>query len=150
MKGLLSTLIPLAGFAVLIAGFLAPMLVAQYQFRLGTPWPLLISVGSIGLILFGLFRWVLHLQRKERTVLATSHHPIFGEVQQLKNHWEASVPLASDSPRIEVWGDGLEPLPVQVSTFAAIRDRYPELLGRTIDEASTLFDSLGISVSAEE
>jgi hypothetical protein len=150
MKGLLSTLIPLAGFAALMATFLVPWLVAQYQFQLRDPWPMLVGLGSLGLTLFGLFLWVLHLQRKARKVLAISLHPIFGEVQQRKDHWEASVPLAADSPRVEVWGEALEPLPAQVSTFAAIRDRYSELLARTIAAASALFDSLGISVSAEE
>jgi hypothetical protein len=111
---------------------------------------MLVGAGSLGLTLFGLYRWLLHLQRKERTVLATSSHPIFGGVQRLKDHWEASVPLSADGPRIEIWGEALEPLPSQASTFEAVRDRYPELLARTIEAASAFFDSLGISVSAED
>src|SRR4029434_2299462 len=108
-----------------MATFLFPYFVAQYQFRLREPWPLIIGLGSLGLTLFGLYRWVLHLQRKARTVLGIIQHPIFGEVQRLKDHWEASVPLAADGAHVEVWGEALEPLPEQVSTFAAIRDRYP-------------------------
>lgn len=150
MKGLLSSLIPLAVFAALMATALVPFFMAQYQFRLREPWPMLIGIGCLGLTLSGLYRWVLHLQRKARTVLAISPHPTFGEVQRLKDHWEASAPLVSDVPHVEVWGEALEPLPVQVSTFAAIRDRYPELLAQTIDAASGLFHSLGISVSAKE
>jgi len=148
MKGMLATLIPLAGFAALLATFLVPCFVAQYQFRLQDPWPMLIGAGSLGLTIFSLYRWVLHLQRKERAVLATSHHPVFGDVRRLKDHWEASVPLSPDGPRIEVWGEALEPQPSQTSTFEAIRNRYPELVTRTIDAATEFFSSLGISVSA--
>ena len=150
MKGMQAPFIPLAGFAALLATFLVPCFVAQYQFRLRDPWPMLIGGGSLGLTLSSLYCWVLHLQRKERTVLATSHHLLFGDVQRVKDHWEASVPLWPDGPRIEVWGEALEPQPSQTSTFEAIRSRYPELLARTVEAATEFFSSLSISVSADD
>ena len=150
MKRVISTLIPLAIFAALLATFLVPCFIADYQFGLRSPWPMLIGAASLCATLFALFLWIIHLQRKERTVLATSHHPIFGEVQRLKDHWEASAPLADGGSPIEIWGEALEPMPAQVSTFGAICERYPELLQRTVDAAGDFFQSLNISISPQE
>ncbi len=149
-EGILLIIIPLAIFAALVATFLVPCFLAEYQFGLRSPWPLLVGAGSLCATLFALYRWMLHLQRKERTVLATSHHPVFGEVQRLKDHWEASTPIADGGSPIEIWGEALEPVPAQVSTFAAICERYPELLQRTVEAAGDFFQSLNISISHQD
>jgi hypothetical protein len=52
MKGVLSIIIPLAIFAAVLATFIVPCFIAEYQFDLRSPWPMLIGAGSLCATLF--------------------------------------------------------------------------------------------------
>ena len=147
MNSALSLLVQVGVFAGLAATFLVPCFAADYWCGLRRPWPMLIGVGSLALTLFVLFRCLLRSQRKEQAVLSTSHHDVFGDVRRLKDNWEASVALTRDLPVIEVWGESAAPSDLQTSTFAAIRERYPELLARALDGARRSFASPDFSLS---
>lgn len=145
---MLSLLVQVGVFGGLVATFLVPCLAADYWLGLRRPWPVLIGVGSLALTLFVLFRCLLRSQRKEQTVLSTSQHDVFGDVQCFKDRWEASVTLSRDLSAIEVWGDLAAPSDLQTSTFTAIRERYPELLARALDGARASFASPEFSLSS--
>lgn len=139
MNGALSLLVQIGFLAGLVAVFLLPMYAAEHWFGLRRPWPFLVGAGSVAVTFFVLFRCLLRSQLKEQTVLSTSQHAVFGEVRRLKDHWEASVEMTRDLPAIEVWGDSAAPSDVQAATFAAVRERYPELLARALDGAREFF-----------
>lgn len=147
MNSALSLLVQIGALAGLATAFLGPCFAAEHWFGLRRPWPMLIGVCFLALTFYALYRCMLRSQRKEQTVLSTSHHEAFGEVRCFKNHWEASVALTRNLPPIEVWGDLAAPSVLQVSTFAAIRERHSESFARALEGARTSFDSADYSIS---
>lgn len=149
MNGVLSILIQLAIFGGLLATFLLPCFAAEYLTDLRAPWPILVGACSGGLTLFALYRWLLVIQRKERTVLSRTQHEFFGEVEQFKDHWEANAPV-NDATKANIWGEALEPSEIQISTFAAITERYPTLFAQTLEQCNDFFRSLALPISADD
>jgi hypothetical protein len=150
VKRIATLLVQIAAFAGVVATFVVPAWAVRSQFGLSEPWPILAGLGGIGLALFSLFRWLLRIQKKERTVLSTNNHPLFGVVRHLKNHWEASTPVMNAGPSVEIWGDSLTPSKLEASTFAAIRERYPALLTQALLEINEFLLPLEISLSEAE
>ena len=111
---------------------------------------MIIELCSAGFVLYGLYRWLIHLQNKERTILATAEHPVFGTVRRYRHHWEAEVNLTEGEPKIGIWGESVGPVDIQVSTLAAIRERYQELLVQTIQSADAFSRELGITLSPHD
>lgn len=140
MHGCLANLVLLLLFAALISTALAPAYIALGM-GVAREWAMLIGAGGLGLTLFGLYRWILAQQKKERKVRATLTHPIFGEVRQLQDHWEASVPLTTGEEPLEIWGDSGAPTAKQEASFRAIHDRLPALLSTCLEEANAFLSS---------
>ena len=63
-------------------------------------------------------------------------------------HWEATLPLNSDTPNIEVWGEARLPSQIEAENFTAIRDRYSELLGHVHTTVRSSFSKQDISIEA--
>src|SRR5882672_3651114 len=103
MKGLLSLLIQLGCLVGLVATALVPAFLAEYRFGLHRPLAMLIGVGFLGLTLIALYCWIIHLQRRDRTILSTKPHELFNEVRYFQDHWEATVSAADDRPVADIW-----------------------------------------------
>lgn len=150
MNSALSLLIQVGVLAGLVTTFLVPCLIADYWFGLRRPWPMLVGVGSLAMALFAAYRWLIRSQRKEREVLSSSQHEVFGEVRRLRDHWEASSALTRSVPSIEIWGESTSPSDAQTSTFVAIRERHSELVTRAVEAARTSFSSLDFILSPQD
>ncbi len=148
MKGCAGNLIVLGVLGALVATFLVPYFVATTLWGFHKAAGGLLGAGSLGLTLFLLYLWLMRLQKKERTVRGTLQHPVFGEVKQFEDHWEAQAPLHPGEEPLEVWGFTLQPTKAQVANFTAIRERLPELVQQCVEAANDFLKSAGQAPTA--
>lgn len=141
MKSCLSSLVPLAILGAIVAIALGPGFIAAGVFGVSEKGAVAIGACSLGLTLYGLYRWIIYHQDKENEVMSVLADPVFGEVRQLRDHWEATLPIADGGESVEIWGDSLSPTPAQTSTFLKIRERWPALLGVSLEAANNLIAS---------
>jgi hypothetical protein len=146
----LSFLVPLAFFAGLMAMFLVPWFVADRLLGLRAPMPGFIGTGFLAATLYVLYRLAIQAQTKERKVLSTIQHDIFGEVKCYQDHWEARVLLTDDLPAVDIWGEAKAPSEIQAATFTAMRQRQAELLPVALEAARSYFSTPDFSLVPEE
>ena len=70
--------------AVPIVSCLGPWWVSENILNLSEPFPMLIGFGSLALLFFIFFRWMIHLQEKENRTVGTFTHPFWGKVTRKK------------------------------------------------------------------
>jgi hypothetical protein len=117
-----------------------PMVIAD-QLGLPRPWPTFIGFGSLITLMIAGYSWLLIIQRKERKVLSTSNHSLFGAVRHLQNHWEATVDL-SPYESIEVRGNSQKPTVVEEETFIALKQRLPGMVALVPNEIRSMSPTL--------
>ncbi|RBP47676.1 hypothetical protein DES53_101474 [Roseimicrobium gellanilyticum] len=142
MKGCLPSLVALVVVAAILATGLVPGYIASSIFGVENKGVMAITAGGIALALYGIYRWLIYLQDREKRVLSVLTDPVFGEVKQLRDHWEADQPISEGGEAVEIWGDALAPTSAQTSTFTNIRERWPALLALCVEAANNLIASV--------
>jgi hypothetical protein len=115
-------------------------------------WWLILPIVLSALLALGLYFWMDRHQKRERTVLRTTIHPVLGEVRHYRSTWESFSNAPEWGKEITISGDveGAYPLAIHIETLLEIKKRYPDFLVECLAAANEMMKEQGITLVAKD